>query len=287
MMVRVRRLTQAAARRAASRYVVGPELDDAIAMCRCLADQQVRTTICAWNAEDSLAEDNAGRCLAGIEAIAAARLDCYLSLKALDMRFSTPLLYRIAAHARQSDTALHFDSMGPESSDETFAILRQLARPGLRLGVSIPGRWRRSPADAEWAADLGLRVRVVKGQWADPDEPAMDVRTGFARVIEHLCGRAQQVAVATHDPVLARSALDRLRKSGTDCELELLFGLPFRYALGVGREMAVPIRIYVPYGHAWLPYAFRQIAKNPKIALWTLRDLLGGQGSDPRQVLRI
>ena len=35
------------------------------------------------------------------------------------------------------------------------------------VGIALPGRWTRSVHDAELAEQLGLRVRVVKGQWAD------------------------------------------------------------------------------------------------------------------------
>jgi proline dehydrogenase len=74
--------------------------------------------------------------------------------------------------------------------------------------------------------------------------------------------------------VLAREALRRLRATGTTSELELLFGLPLRRTIPVAKETGVPLRIYVPYGHAWLPYAIGQVKKNPRISLWIIRDLL-------------
>ena len=93
-------------------------------------------------------------------------------------------------------------------------------------------------------------------------------------VINRLAGRARHVAVATHDADLAGAALERLREVGTSCELELIFGLPLRRMLLVARSLRVPVRIYIPYGHAWLPYVFGQVTRNPWIALWILRDLL-------------
>jgi proline dehydrogenase len=287
MTSRTRLLVRAVARRAAGRYVVGPELEHAMAACRQLAGQGFATTICAWNEERSAPGDNAGHCLRGIDAVATEGLDCYVALKALDVGFAPPLIDWIAASARHRDVGLHFDSMGPDSADETFSILRRLSGTGLRLGCTIPGRWRRSLADAERADRLGLRIRVVKGQWADPEAPDMDLRTGFRDVIDRLAGTACDVAVATHDPTLARSALGRLRESGSPCELELLFGLPLRGAIRVGRDMGVPIRIYLPYGHAWLPYALRQATRNPGIAWWTLRDIFATAGRDPCRGLRV
>ncbi len=281
-----RRLALALARYAARGYVVGPDLGDAVNACRGFAAQGFASTICAWNDEKDLPGDNAGRCLSSIEAVAAEQLDCYVSLKALDLQFSPLLVGEIAERALRQNVGIHFNSMGPEAADETFSILNQLAKMRAKLGCTIPGRWRRSLLDAEQAAGLGLRVRVVKGQWPDPDAPAIDLRNGFLRVIDRLAGRARHVAVATHDPSTAQAALARLRDAGTCCELELLFGLPFREAIRVGRAMNVPIRIYIPYGRAWLPYAFGQVRKNPKIALWVLRDLVVQGGSDVRFALR-
>jgi proline dehydrogenase len=281
-----RRLLEALARHAARGYVIGPDLGDATKACRYFAGQGFSSTICAWNGEEDLPIDNAARCLSGIENVATEQLDCHVSLKALDVKYSPPLIGEIAASARRRNVGLHFDSMGPEGADKTFAILDDLARSSAKLGCTIPGRWQRSLADADRAADLGLRVRVVKGQWADPDRRAIDLGDGFFRVIDRLAGKARHVAVATHDPSLARISLARLLEAGTCCELELLFGLPSRDAIRAAHEMNVPIRIYIPYGRAWLPYAFGQIRRNPKIAFWALRDLVSHGRPDVRLGLR-
>ena len=118
-----------------------------------------------------------------------------------------------------------------------------------------------------------MRVRVVKGQWADVVKPEVELREGFLAVVDRLAGRARHVAVATHDAWLAKEALGRLLKAKTPCELELLYGLPMGPALAAAREAGVPVRIYLPYGHGWLPYSISQVYKNPKILWWVLRDL--------------
>lgn len=122
-----------------------------------------------------------------------------------------------------------------------------------------------------------MRVRVVKGQWADPSSGAIDPRQGFLAVIDRLAGRACQVAVASHDPPLAREALHRLRRAGTPCELELLLGLPMQGALKVAREVGAPVRIYIPFGVSWIPYALAYVQKNPHVAWWAIRDAAIGR----------
>jgi proline dehydrogenase len=150
------------------------------------------------------------------------------------------------------------------------------------VGCTLPARWSRSLIDVERAADLGLRVRVVKGQWADPAEPDIDIGAAYLKLIDRLAGRVRTVAVATHDPALARAALARLRESGTPSELELLFGLPMKGALAVAREEGVPVCIYVPFGNGWMPYAFSQLRRNPGIALWMFRDAMAVASLRPR-----
>jgi proline dehydrogenase len=100
------------------------------------------------------------------------------------------------------------------------------------------------------------------------------MRVGFLKIIDELCGRATCVAVASHDVPLVREALSRLLRAGTPCELELLHGLPTRIAIKMGRSLSVPIRFYVPYGKAWLPYLLRQARRNPRVLGWFARDLM-------------
>jgi len=112
----------------------------------------------------------------------------------------------------------------------------------------------------------------------DPSEP-VDPFEGFLKVIERLAGRARHVSVATHDPKLVRAALSALLARGTPCELELLYGLPVGAVLPIARELGVPVRVYLPYGHAWLPYVVGRLKKEPRVALWLMRDVMDSMRS--------
>jgi proline dehydrogenase len=279
----VKQALSALAKRVASNYVVGPELADAIRACKALRQREFSTTICMWNENADAPAQNLSHCLAGIDAIAQERLDCYLSLKEQDLKFSPDLTAALFDHAGQRKVSLHFDSQGPEDADQIFSVIERFRSQVHELGCTLPGRWRRSLADVERAAALDLRVRVVTGQWADPGEPNRDPRAGFLGVIDRLAGKVKHVAVATHNPVLALRALDRLHATGTSAEMELLYGFPLRRVLPIARDAGVPVRIYIPYGYAWLPYTFGQIRRNPRIAFWVLQDaLFSGQPRLPK-----
>src|SRR5262249_11246170 len=159
----------------------------------------------------------------------------------------------------------------PETVDATFNLITKAREIYPKLGCTLPGRWPRSVFDADRAAEMGLRVRVVKGQWADLSVD-INPEQGFLNIIDRLgAQRARHVAVATHHPNLARTALSRLLTTGTSCELELLYGLPSQSLIRIGRELNVPVRMYVPFGRAWLPYRLKQIPGNPRLVAWFIR----------------
>jgi proline dehydrogenase len=114
----------------------------------------------------------------------------------------------------------------------------------------------------------------VKGHWPDPTASGIPAREGFLARIEELAGRASRVAVATHDPVLARASLLRLRAAGTPCELEVLHGWNVGPSVRVAREMGVRVRVYVPFGNAALPYRLSDLRHEPRVVWRALTDTI-------------
>jgi len=283
-------------RRAASAYVPGPALEDALHWASARAPAGVSFTFGYFNAEHEAATLVARKTLETIETLAklqnpagnavsavtentlgqAGSSAGYCSLKVPALNYEAQTLHRLAQHASKHGQRLHFDSHGPETAEPTLYALETLYPHYPRLGLTIPGRWARSPSDAAWAAKRNVRVRVVKGQWPCPQTADRDPREGFLAVIDSLAGRVQEVAVATHDAVLAQEAARRLTARGTAFELELLCGLPRRAALARARSEQWKVRLYVPFGQAWLPYALGQVLRQP--ALWPrlLMDSMAG-----------
>lgn len=253
-------------------YIAGPELADALQLFDRLARQGQRGTIGYFNTARQPAGEIATTDRAIIAALATGRSDGYISIKVPPLGFDLAILGEIARQAGNSGIGLHFDSHAIETTDPTFACIRSALQHTGQIGCTLPGRWPRSRQDAEQAIDLKLRVRVVKGQWADPAHPEQDIDAAYLALIDHLAGKARAVAVATHDPALAEKALRRLQQAGTACELELLFGLPMRTQTALARKMGVPVRVYIPFGTAWLPYALEQVAKKPGTLWWLLKD---------------
>jgi proline dehydrogenase len=238
---------------AASRYVAGDSAADAVAVARSLATRGYKSTLCYW---DSGTDDPEVVAAEYDRTIAAAReVDGHVSVKATALAFRVDLLERLTNRG----VRLHLDAMTSDTVDRTQDLIERIRGD---VGTTLPGRWRRSDSDTEWAAERSLAVRVVKGMWEGPDE--RDARVGFLSVVDRLAGRARFVSVATHDRPLALEALRRLRAGGTPCELEQLFGLPCA---------PPPARVYLAYGTAWLPYALSRVRPDPRTFWWFARDL--------------
>ena len=266
--------------RAASAYAAGPAEAHARIVCEHAAQEQIGTAVCYWNRPEDSPAFVAQSYIGLLQMIANLRTDSYLSVKAPAFGFDAELLNRIIEEAQQEKSIVHFDAMAPDTVDRTFALIENACRFYSNIGYTLPGRWRRSVRDVDSAVDLGLRVRVVKGEWAGLNGDDMDPRDGYTQVIQRLASRrARHVAVATHDVDLASNCLDRLKSAGVSCEIELLYGLPKRAMLKLARKYGVRARIYVPYGQAGLPYRLKDSFRNPRIFTWFARDLVRGSSN--------
>jgi proline dehydrogenase len=255
-------------RRAARRYMAGSELADALTREEALRDRGRTTVVGYWNAagEDPDAVERAYG--AALDAL-AGRPGVQFACKPPAVNCEPRRIDALADRARRAGVPLHFDSLSPELATPLLA-----AAVAAGAGATLPGRWSRSRADADWLAPTELPVRVIKGQWPDPDAPDRDPREGVLAVVERLAGRAAPVGVATHDGPLAAEALRRLRDAGTPGEVQLLLGLPAAASLAAARGAGVGVRVYVPYGAAHLPYALRAAAHRPSLAFRLGGDLL-------------
>ena len=124
-------------------------------------------------------------------------------MKLSALGFDADLFAELDAASAQSRRPLHVDALAPETVDATWRLLQSAPRAG-EVGIALPGRWTRSAHDASLAERLGLRVRVVKGQWADRRRGRPRSRRGLPRVVDRLRGHSGGVAVATHDVAAPR-----------------------------------------------------------------------------------
>ena len=85
--------------------------------------------------------------------------------------------------------------------------------------------------------------------------------------------------IATHDDKLHRYAIERAAANdwrAGDYEFEMLLGVRSDVAENLARR-GERVRLYLPFGQDWWPYAVRRIGENPRNAWLLLRSLAGAQ----------
>jgi proline dehydrogenase len=272
----ISRILYLAARKMAPAYIAGPRVEDAIGYCRKINALGWTSTVCPWDGPGDSSETVLASYRQALIAIRKEGLDTVLSIKVPSLDYDAGRVRELAAIAAESGVRIHFDALGPETASASLELLEKTAQHYPNLGYTLPARWKRSAEDARQLADLGVTIRIVKGQWADPVEASIDPAENFFKLAAFLSGKPVRVAVATHDAALARKSLAVVSGSGTPVELEQLFGLPI-CANEVAAPFGIGTRVYIPYGHAYLPYAFSEIRKRPVILGWLARDLIVGR----------
>ena len=218
----------------------------------------------------------------------------YLSLKPPALNFDPEFAAAIAATALTNGHGVHFDSHKFAETDATLRLLEEIlkrklpsgdSRRGWNFSLSIPSRWKRSAADARWAVERGVRVRLVKGDFGATAAEEVEPGRGFLDLVRQLAGAVPNLALATHDCALARESIAICQKAGSVPQLELFFGRPASDILALSRETGVPVGFYVPYGDTLLVYVIRDLLTNPLKLL--RRDSFELLGSQQRKLARI
>lgn len=211
-------------------------------------------------------------------ASALAGRNAYLSVKAPPLGCDPARIAMIAKAAQATGSTILLDAHAPRDADATLALVEALLPAYRGTGCAVPARWERSAEDVERLRDTSARIRLVKGEWPDPADDG-DIEARYVVLARILAGRAAPVAIATHDPDLADAALQVLTRAGTPCELEQLRGLPRRATSAVAARLGVPVRVYLPFGPGWWPYAIDKALARPYLPAWALRDLVGPKGN--------
>lgn len=259
--------------RRAARWLRTPGPADAAALCARLRRREFAATVGYFQDDGDDPDTIVAACRA-----AAARLigtGAYLSVKAPPLGFCPARLRALANAGATAGMPLMLDAHGPADAEATIAATEHLLADFPATGCVLPARWRRSSADAARLRDTTARIRIVKGEWPDPDADPADIDAAYLALVSELAGRAAPVALATHKPALAAQALDRLIAAGTPVELEQLRGLPRARTVTIARQRGVPVRLYIPFGPGWWPYAIDKALARPWLPLWMLRDMLG------------
>jgi proline dehydrogenase len=272
-------------------YIAGEHLEDAVRVSRDLNRQGMMTTLDILG-EFITKEEQATffkeECLRILDTIAREQLQGNLSLKSTQMglQLDPELAYgnirEIVARAAELGNFVRLDMEDTACTDATLDLYRRLRGefPG-HVGTVIQAYLRRTLADIDGLFDGEVNLRLCKGIYNEPRSLAYKdmriINRSFVTCLERLLRKGAYVGIATHDEQLVFEALRLIDDLGLEPD-----AYEFQMLLGVDEELRRIIvdgghrlRIYVPYGEAWLPYSRRRLKENPSIARHALRQMLG------------
>ncbi len=304
---RVERLVETfpPSRAVVDRFVAGPVVADAVRVARELVDDGLAVTLDHLGEDDggadpaasppsrpgapatTLAHAEAGRdaYLTLLDALDTGRLtptaEVSVKLSALGQRVDDQLALEyarsICARAAEVGTTVTLDMENHAGTDATLEVLGRLRADFPTVGVAVQAYLRRSEADCRELAAAGVRVRLCKGAYAEPESVAyptrLEVDRSYVRCLNLLMAGPGYPMVATHDPRLIAIAENRAKwfgRSPDQFEFQLLYGVRPDEQRRLARE-GYTARVYVPYGTQWYAYLMRRLAERPANLAFFLR----------------
>lgn len=291
---------RAVVQRVARRYVAGESLEEALKTTELLEGQGAMATLDVLGeevTEEGRAEETIEQYQRALDAIAQRGRKCNISIKltALGLLIDEDLaernLQRVAESARRHGNFVRIDMEDHTCTDATLRIYRSLQPKVGNLGVVLQAMLHRTGHDVAALAAAagqgqlagGLSVRLCKGIYREPASIAHQdrqlVREAFLAHLDGLLEGGAYVAIATHDDVLVKGALERIERLALGkqaYEFQMLLGvLPKlrRRLLDAGHRL----RVYVPYGADWYAYSMRRLRENPEVARHVMKAMLTGQ----------
>lgn len=281
--------------RAASRFIAGEKLEDAIRVVQVLNQKGIYATLDHLGEHTTTPENARGatrEILELLECIHQSGIQSSVSIKLtqigikVDEDLCSVNLEQILKHAQEIGVFVRIDMEDSPWVDKTLDLYRKM-RDGLGfdiVGVVIQSCLYRSEEDIRQLAEDGEYVRLCKGAYKEPAEIAYprkaDVDASFDRLAKMLMdgslakGSPQArsdgrfpppPALATHDERRIENARQYAQQIGLPQK-----ALEFQMLHGIRRDLqeqlvaqGYPVRVYVPYGTEWYPYFTRRLAERP------------------------
>lgn len=276
----------------ALRFVAGETLNDAIAAVRDLNAQGMVATLDALG-ENVVGETEAAAArdqyLSMLDGIVASGVTSTISLKltmlglGISDETCRSYLRPILERARELGTFVRIDMEGSNYTRRTLDLFyEQQSEFGDHVGIVLQSYLYRTDRDVKEAIEKRVRVRLVKGAYAEPAAVAYpkksSVDAAFRRQMETLLDDGNHVAIATHDEAIIEAASGyamRMHIPNERFEFQLLYGVRKELQTRLVRE-GYTVRVYVPFGRQWYPYFMRRMAERPANLLFGLRNIARG-----------
>lgn len=272
-------------RRLASRFVAGERLDDAIAAVRALNAERIRASL------DHLGEAvrNPAQSLAAADAyleilgrLHETGVDSNVSLKLTQMGLDISQMHclenllRVLDKAKEVGQFVRIDMESSRHTEDTLRIFEHVWNRGYRdCGIVLQAYLYRTERDVDWANDIGCRVRLCKGAYAEPASVAFPEKTdtdaNYLKLARRLLDQGNFPGLATHDLRIIRE-IESWSPQPSSFEFQMLYGIRPELQRRLVRD-GWGLRAYVPFGSDWYAYFMRRLAERPANLMFFLTQL--------------
>ncbi|HSM06960.1 MAG TPA: proline dehydrogenase family protein [Longimicrobiales bacterium] len=179
-------------------------------------------------------------------------------------------LGRVLERAKETKTFIRFDMEGSDYTQRTLDAFEHLWQDGWRdIGVVLQSYLKRTAGDVAHMNELGARVRLCKGAYAEPASVAFQdprrVDRSFVELMQMLLTDGNYPGIATHDEAMVQATVDFALDEGIGPDR-----FEFQMLHGVRRDLQERlirdgwrVRVYIPFGEHWYPYLMRRLAERP------------------------
>ena len=186
---------------------------------------------------------------------------------------------RVVAKAADLDNFVRIDMEGSDYTQRTLDIVGRVHEEWPNTGTVLQSYLRRNDDDVEFLIERGIRTRLVKGAYLEPEAVAFPEKSrvdeAYVRQAKRLLQAGNYPAIATQDEAIIRELNGFVAENGVDratFEYQFLYGIRRDLQQELARE-GYSVRIYVPFGDSWYPYFTRRLAERPANALFIAKSL--------------
>ena len=292
--------------RAASRFIAGTKIEEAVAVIRELNARGINVTLDHLGEHTSTAQEASEATTAIIRTLAAIKksgLCANVSIKltqiglGLDENVCRQNLERILAKAKEYGNFVRIDMEDTPYTDLTIGLYRQMRRKGYQnAGIALQSYLYRTEADVRQLLEGRTPIRLVKGAYQEPADKAFprkpDVDANFDLLTKVMMDTALKIktrvpradgcvppipAIGTHDEKRIDFATQYASKIGlprSAFEFQMLYGIRRDLQENL-RQKGYSVRVYVPFGRDWYPYCTRRLRENPEVARHIIKAMFG------------
>jgi len=294
--------------KAASRFVAGEKVEDAIRAIRELNEKGINATLDCLGEHTSTVDEAAratSEILAVLDEIDRAVVRANVSIKltqigmGLDESVCRDNLGRILERAKEHRNFIRIDIEDTPYTDTTIAIYKAMLERGFtnrHFGMAVQSYLFRAEADTKLLLANMTPIRLVKGAYLEPPDKAFpqkaDVDANYDLLAKLMLdtslaedsklsedGRIPPIpAIASHDEKRIEFALSYAGKIGLpkeSMEFQMLYGIRRDLQEKLSKE-GYPVRVYVPFGTHWYPYFMRRLAERPANIWFFISNFLRG-----------